>query len=367
MDITREQIKLLMRRRGERSDNTLLWPTRDNIGYLRRFFQSHKRLGLAALIFLFFQGCLEISLIVISHRYLKGTGKLYATLSDRNLLAVLLALSVVYLVVYFLAIKSERTFIIRLINDLRLKWFKLSLHQPAGENNLEEKGVLLAKISYHLPLLSTGLTNSVIGAIQWLLLMIILAFLCLIFGYKFLWLLLPVLLISVIIAAAAFFVSRNYVSRETTFYSKIIRLVDFSLSDHHFTKLFGRERTILKEFNYLVDLDSYFRVRRELWMRFGGGVVFVLLIFLSWTLGLFTKQINTFFAVSATDTKFALIIFIIYFSRLLYESLRIGLYMVPFFLGLALSVPLENAKKLGREDRPNFKELAFKSMKVKFF
>lgn len=356
-----------MRRRSERSENTLLWPTRDNLQYLSRFFRQHKRLGLLALALLFFQGFLEVVLIVLSHRYLKGSGQIHALLNDRNLFFVLLLLSGLYLSIYFLAIKSERTLVIRLINELRLKWFKLSLHQPAGENNLEDKGLLLAKISYHLPLLSTGLTNSLIGLVQWSLLVIILVFLCLVFGYKFLWLLVPVFFISFIIGLSAFYVSKNYVSRETTFYSKIIKLVDFSLSDWHFTKFFSRERSIIKDFNYLVDLDSYFRVRRELWMRFGGGVVFILLIFFSWAFSIFSKPISGFLAVTDINSRFALIIFIIYFSRLLYESLHVGLYAVPFFLGLALSVPPQNPKKLGRENRPGFKELEFKSAKTKFF
>jgi len=367
MDTIREQIKLLMKRRAERSENTFLWPTRDSFNYLRRFFRAQKRLSLAVLSFLFLQGFFEVILIVISHRYLKGGGQFYALFNYRNLFFVLLILSALYLVIYFLAIKSERTMVIRLINDLRLKWFKLSLHQPAEKNNLEDKGILLAKISYHLPLLSTGLTNSLIGAVRWLLLVIILIFLSLVFGRRFLWLLLPVFIISLGIATLAFYVSKNYVSQETTFYSKIIKLVDFSLSDWHFTKFFRRERSIVKDFNYLVNLDSYFRVRRELWMRFGGGVVFVLLIFFSWFFSLFSRPISTFLSMSDADAKFGLIIFVIYFSRLLYESLRVGLYLVPFFLGLALSVPLQNPKKLGKEQIPGFKELDFKSSKTKFF
>jgi len=367
MGITREQINLLKKRRGARSDYIDLYPTRDNLDYLRRFFRNHKKLSLAAVALLFGQGLFEIVLIVISHRYLQGGGQWTATFNQYNLFLTLLPLSLLYLSFYFLAIKSERTLVITLINDLRRKWFTLRLHQSVDENNLENKGALLAKISYHLPLLATGLTNSLVGAVRWLLLVMILIFLSLVFGHRFLWLLLPVVCLSLGVVAVAFQIAKNYVTRETTFYSKIIQLVDFSLSDWNFTKFFGRERSIAKDFNYLVDLDSYFRVRRELWMRFGGGVVFVFLIFFGWFLNFFSRPINDFLALSDVNVRFALLIFVIYFSRLLYESLHIGLYLVPFLLGLALSVPAQNPKKLGRVKFPDFQELVFKSAKTKFF
>ncbi len=367
MNIEKEQINLIMKRRGERWDNKPLRPTRDNLNYLGRFFKRQKRLSIIALVFLFLQGILEIGLIAVSHQYLKNNGLLYLSIKNLNLFLIILILSSGYLISYFISIKSERTLVIRLINDLRLKWFKLSLHQEPNDTDLDNKGIFLAKISYHLPLLSTGLTNSLIGAIHWILLIIILIFLSIIFGFKFLLLLVASVLISLLIALGAYYISKRYVTRETTFYSKIIKLSDFVLSDWNFTKFFRREKTAAQEFTQLVNLDSYFRVRRDLWLRFSGGVVFVLLIFLSWTLGLFGKEVNSFLTTAGTDVKFTLIIFIIYFSRLLYESLRVGLYLVPFFLGLSLSVPLRNPKKLNRDIDPNFKEIEYKSAKTKFY
>ncbi len=367
MNIEKDQINLLRKRRGEHWENTPLWPKRDNIKYLQRFLFQQKRLSILALVTLFLQGIFEICLIAISHRYLKTSANFSTSFSDRYLFLIICLLSALYLISYFVSIKSARTLVIRLINSLRLKWFKLSLHRDDAELDLESKGIFLAKMSYHLPLLSTGITNSLIGAIQWLLLIIILIFLSFIFGFRFLWLLLPAIILSLLIGVLAFFVSKNYVSRETTFYSRIIKLADFSLSDWHYTKLFHREKAIENHFSYLVNLDSYFRVRRDLWLRFSGGILFVLLIFASWALNIFNKPISSFFTSSAGDLKFTLVIFIIYFSRLLYESLRVGLYGVPFLLGLDLSVPRDNPKKLSREIKYNFRQIIFKATKTKFF
>ncbi|MFA6995590.1 MAG: ABC transporter transmembrane domain-containing protein [Patescibacteria group bacterium] len=366
MALEKEQIKLLRRRRGERWDNIRLRPTRENIDYLKDFFWRHKKLASLAISFLLIQALAEIGLILISHNYLKNSAHFSGVINNRGLFLFIFFGALLYLFSSFVAIKSERTFVIKLINELRLKWFKLSLYHPDTKINLEDKGSLLAKISYHLPLLATGLTNCITGSIRWALLLIILIFLSFVFGLKFLWLALLALFISGLIAASAFYISLNYVTRETTFFSRIIKLVDFSLSDWSFTKSFGREREALKDFNKLVDIDSYFRVRRDLWLRFSSSFVFVILIFLSWLVSLYYQSLTTFFSAGA-DGRFILIIFSIYFSRLLYEGLQVGLYSVPFTLGLALGIPTKGRRARASYSQPQFKKIIFQVAKARLF
>jgi len=362
----KEQIKLLRRRYEARWNNTKLFPTRENFNYLKKFFlQQQKTLTLTSVFSLFIQGLAEIGLIFISHQYLKNSAQFYNSINSRNLFLFIFLGILLYLLASFTAIKSERTLVIRLINELRQRWFKLSLSRPKGEPNIEEKGSLLAKISYHLPLLSTGLTNSLVGLIHWLLLILIFIFLSFIFGLNFFYLALAAIIGSLLIALGAFYVSRNYVTRETTFYSRIIKLVDLSLSDWHFTKSFEREQAVLSDFNELVELDSYFRVRRDLWLRFSPSLIFVILIFLSWLASSFGSSLTNFF--SSSGGGFILIIFFIYLSRLLYESLRIGLYSVPFALGLALSIPTKKIDERSHHLKLKFQEIIFQLVKAKIF
>lgn len=366
MDMEKEQINLLKRRRTSRWDNVRLRPTRRNLNYLKKFFLTQKKLTFFVVFSLFIQGILEIFLIVASHRYLGGNADIYSLIGNKNLIIFIFLGILIYLIASFLAIKSERTIVIRLINDLRLKWFKLSLAKPTGELSLEQHGSLLAKISYHLPLLASGLSNSLASLIRWLVLIFIFIFLSIIFGLKFLWLALAAIVFSFLIGAGGFLVSRNYVIKETTFYSQIIKTVDFSLTDWHFTKTFNREKEAIKDFTELVNFDSYFRVWRDLWLRFSASIVFIILILLSWLVSFYNQQIINFLSVNSSSS-FILIIFLIYFSRLLYESLRIGLYSIPFTFGLALSVPRKNPKTLKQLIIPNFKEITFKCSKIKLF
>lgn len=367
MAIDPKKIKLLRRRRGERLENLPLWPTRLDFSYLLNFFRRHRKLIKNALLFLVGQGILEVILILLSHRYLKNGGQIYGLMSNSRVFVVIASGSLVYLLVSYLAIKSERTLVVKLINNLRLKWFQLSLNQRADKATLDNKGLLLAKISYHLPLLAMGFTNSLAGSLRWLLYTIILLFLCFVFSSRLLIFFLAGFLVNVLIGFIAYYISRHYVSRETTFYSKIIKLVDFSLSDWQFTKYFHRERAAVTDFNNLVDLDSYFRIRRDIWLRFGSSFVFVLIIFFGWIFSAYDQEISQFLASAGTNDKFALVIFTVYFSRLLYESLRVGLYLVPFTFGLSLSVPKYSAPELGTDIRPDFSEIIFRSSKTKFF
>ncbi|MDD2680590.1 MAG: ABC transporter transmembrane domain-containing protein [Patescibacteria group bacterium] len=367
MTLSKEKIKLMQKRRQTRLDDRPLWPSKENLNYLRNFFIKEKRLLIFSLLALFAQGLLEVALILISHRYLKTSSALGAMTSQGGLLVLLLIFSLLYLLSAYRAIKGERTLIVRLINDLRERWFRLFVNKRPEEHNLEGKSMVLSKIAYHLPLLSTGLSASLAGLVRWLLLVAILLFLSFTFGYQLLLFTLGAVIVGILIAIGAGLVSYRYVSKETTFYSQILRFIDLNLSDWRFVKSFRRERPVVDEFRKLVDLDSFFRVRRDLWLRFSVSLVFILLIFISFGAGAMGTQLEYYFGTASNDARFIFIIALVYFSRLLYESLRIGLYSVPFALGLKLSVPEFIARRLGRRQLFKADKLIFSSSKSKLF
>ncbi len=364
MENIKEKIKFLRRRRSDRLINKPLWPEKEEVNYLLGFFKSKKRLLQSALFFLVIQGVLEVLLIVISHRYLKSS---YLAINNRYLLYVISLVSLFYLSTAFLAVKKERTLIVRLINDVRSRWFRLFLHKRPEENNLEKKSFFMAKVSYHLPLLATGLSNSLAGSIRFVLFISIMLLLAVIFSFKLLWFVLAAIILSLTLGLLATWVSYNYVTRETTFYSSIIRLMDFSLSDWRFVKKFKRERAIAQEFDELVELDTYFRVRRDLWLRFSVSIVFVLLVFISFFASSLSNAIEYFFGTASFDTRFIIVIAFVYFSRLLYEAVRVGLYSIPLFLGLKLATPRFSPRRLGKNKELSSNLLEFKSTKTRLY
>jgi energy-coupling factor transporter ATP-binding protein EcfA2 len=367
MEEIKKQTNILQQSRGDKWKREPISLKRDHFNYLLKFFKKEKKIVWATLIALISQGVFEIILILISHKFLKyNTSVFSVSANSLRLLLVLFIFSAAYLVSYYLAIREEKTAVVRLINDLRLHWFSISLNKDINKYSLEKKGSLLAKISYHLPMLSSGITNFLIGLVRWLILIAILLIICIVFNWSFIFWFFIVLTISLTTILLSYLVSKNYIVKEVTFYSKIIKLIDFSLSDWKFTKIFNREKTTVEDFNKLVELDSYFRVRREIWLRFGSGIIFVILIIGSWFLGNFGDQLLKFLKVSLSN-QFVLVILFVYLSRILYESLRIGIYSVPFLFGLSLSVPLEPLIISKNKLNKRFNNLIFQSSKVKLF
>jgi ABC-type multidrug transport system fused ATPase/permease subunit len=360
----KEKIRFLRRRRSDRLLNRPIWPEKEDLDYLFAFFLKQKVLLIAGLLFLILQALLEIALIVISHRYLKSS---HFALNNNLLFLLIVVIASAYLLMAFLAIKKERELVIRLINDVRSRWFRLFLHKRSSEYDIEQKSFFIAKISYHLPLLSTGVSNSLVGFVRWLLFVGVIIFIAFIFSYKLLWFAFGALLLSIGLGILAAFISHHYITRETTFYSHIIRLMDFNLSDWKFVKKFHQERQVGKKFDELVELDTYFRVRRDLWLRFSVSLVFVLLVFFSFFGSSLANQIEYFFGTASFETRFIMIIALIYFSRLLYESVRVGLYSVPLLLGIKLTIPRLRPRRLGLHKNIRSQFISFSVQKAKLF
>lgn len=357
----KQQIKILKKRRYEKFQGRALKPKRDQILLLKKLLFNKKKLVYGTIFFIVLQVILEIILIVYGRHYVDNT------ISIKPTILLIAGFSILYLLVSYQAINYEKTLIVLLINDLRLKWFKLFMSRRVYNNDLEQKSSLIAKISYHLPLLSSGLANSVIGIVKVITLLTILLAISLIFSWRLLWIFLLIIIGAMITLFAGFIISREYVIKETTYYTQIIKLMDFSLSDWHFTKYFHRENSIIKEFNKLVDLDSHFRVKRNLWMRFSSSFVFIALIFIVLAINQNSQAIGQFFINSQQSFQFMTAIFIIYTSRILYTSLRAGLYSVPTLLGIKLSVPERKSLSLSVGKKLKTLSINLKSPKLKIF
>lgn len=365
MEKIKGQVNIIRKKRMRSSETTPLQPNRKQLLYFFRLLRRLKNLVFSALSLLVVQILLEFFLIFLSYRYLKINQERGVIGSDYYFF-ILAALSAVYLVVTFLAIKQERVLMIKIVNVLRQSWFSRFL-KKIGPGMIEEKSLLLAKFSYHLPLLSMGLKNFLAGSVRWLLLVFVLLMLSFLYGLHALPLVLAVLAINIALGFLAYYIARKYVSGEVSFYSKIIRLADNSLSDWQFTKFFHRERATENDFNHLVNLDSYFRVRRDLWMRYGVSLIFVSILIVGSFFNFFSDIANNFFLENTLDQQFIFAVFFLYFSRLLYESLRVGLYCPPFLIGTALSVPLKGGKRIEKLRKYQGSSINFYSSKIKLF
>lgn len=357
----KQQIKILRQRRYDKLQNRALKPSKAQYLYFKKILLNKKNLLFGTLIFIALRVILEMTLIVSSHGYLNNQ------LSLNNLLIELIIIATFYLITSYQAIKYEKTLIVYLINDLRLDWFKIFISKKIYENSLEEKSSLVAKISYHLPLLSSGMANSLMELIRVIALLAVLLSISIIFSWNLIYLFLLSIVGSFICIFIGYTIAKRYVTKETTFYTQILKTIDFSLSDWHFTKYFHREKSILNEFTKLVNLDSFFRIRRELWMKFSSSFIFIFSVFIILIINNYSQEIGKFLLQNAQKGSFITAIFIIYIFRIFYSSLRIGLYSVPTLLGLKLSIPEKKSQSLRLGLKLNKLSIEFKGSKLKLF
>lgn len=331
--------------------------------YIFGFIKRNKLIFYGFLILLVAQGVIEALLVFISKNKLSFNNNLSSEYFWRTFFLLIIA----FAVSSFFAIKQEKTLVVRFINDLRRRIFKNYLGSEIEKIDFSGQADLIAKISYHLPLVSSGVSNSIIGIFRWFIYLLS-ATLVVIFSGLNIAIIVPFFLIlSFIIAVTAYFIVKQYISQEVTFYSQIIRHSNLSLSEKHFVKSFNLEDDVLNKFDNLVKFDSIFRVRRDVWIKMVFRSIFIILMLVSVLTNLFYTEVASFINLISPDKKFLYFFLLIYLSRLLMESARIGLYLFPAQLGISLS-NIKTNKSKQRLDLVKINEsLAFNSRKTKIY
>jgi ABC-type multidrug transport system fused ATPase/permease subunit len=359
----KEQIKLLKKVRLERNKSQFEGRPVLYFSYLRGFFKKNRVLVIGTIFLLITQGIIETLLVVLSRNQLGSSSA--QRIATQSFWPILTGLIILYIINSFLSIKQEKTVVVLLINNLRRRIFKDYLGQTIEEMKSEQKADLIAKISYHLPLVSMGLSNAFFGAIRWLIYLISALVVTWLAGLSLPIILAAFISLSLLIAIPAYFTVRRYVSQEVTFYSQIIKHIDFSLSEKYFLKSYNLEPETISKFDRLVNFDSIFRVRRDIWMKMGFKLLFALLLVISLLTHIFHRGLTYWINLISPELRFLYAFLLIYLSRVATESLRIGLYLFPAKLGLTLSI-LPVRKYSHRQNRLNIhQDIVFYSRKNK--
>ncbi len=360
-----EQARLLRLAKKESREWREVLFTKDHYQYLRDFSKKHILLIIGLLVLLFSQGIIESALIIFSRDQISDGTRLWLSSHFILLFSVLIG---VFLINSFFAIKYERSFVVLLTNSIRRRIFKNFLGRSPQHTSSEQHASLIAKISYHIPLVTQGISNTFFGFWRWLMYLGIILMISYVSNYHVLVVSGAFILASVLLFFGGYLVSRFYVSQEVTFYSQIIREIDFNATNISFLKMFGQERSILEKFDKLVWFDSYFRIRRDIWIRLGFKMVFIFLIVVSIFSHFFPTTFFSFLGTEHIGERFLFILLLIYFSRALNEATRVGLYLFPARLGLFLTV-VQSGKNYVKDTAFHLREktLGFRSHKTKLF
>lgn len=332
MENLKQQARLLRIARQQAEDGASFRLERWQLAYLFQFFRKQRRLIILLIILLFFQGIIEAALIAVSRFWLG-----WSNYQDGQFWLIFCLLAAAFAFVVYWALRQEKTFSVLLANSIRRRLLQSQLSRPLSKSRTRHKTSLLAKIYYQLPLVSMGVTNSFFGTIRWLASFSVAILLAYWLGLAW-WLVgLFLIIFSGAVAAAGYFTARRYISQEVTLYSKLIQYLDTSLSDKEFLKIFHQEGVVMKRFDQLVAIDSYFRIRRDIWLKASSRLLFVVLLLMASFLKINSDRLLPI--ISLTDSRSFLWLFlIVYLSRLANEALRIGLYWFPAKLGLSLTI-----------------------------
>ena len=359
-------LAMFQKRRDIRSNTRRLQIESWHYAFLRKFFRSHKNLFIYLLLILIAQVFLEVGLFVYG-RFIDGflSARLNIILG-RELLGILLLGAIIYLVAAFAYLWIEKSILVKLINEMRERWFSVGLYRQASKTTSFERARLVAKLTYHFSLVQAGFSSAFSGFLRWNINNLILLIFCFFIDSAALVQVLISIPVGVGLGIIGYIIGKYYLSREASLSTAIITHIAQALDKVGLLQNHVREKESLFELNKMVILDSQLKIRRNLWMEFGFRIIFVLFVLggaLVTYVVLFVPQINLEQYVPTKTIISGLIL--VYLMRQIYLSLRVGLFLVPLKIGLALSLPGPETLYIRKNTLKLRKTIEFYSSKVK--
>ena len=363
----KEQISLYKERNDIKKSLRILSISKIQWQNIKRFILRHKKTIKLILILISTITLIEVFVPIFLDGFLEKYSYRLNLVNFYKSLVVLVLVLIFYLSLYFYNVKFQKKLTLDFINDLRRKWLTIFFNKSISGLKDNDKSRLLVKITYHFSLLQIGLGNCLFLSFQWLFLTCGTIIASVFIDPNLVIISLVGTLINLIVFYLAYIFSVYYVSQDQTLYSKILQYVSDSMNDFYFQKFHHREKIFFDNLDTLVEVDTHLRVQREIMLSLGDRIIFAVLIIvsaLSYIAGIYFK----FFNFNNALTGAAYLLIFVLLTRLLYLSLRIGLYYFPLKLGLIISVPdkFVDGKNLSAPPISNIRKIEFQTKKFRF-
>ena len=363
MKETKEQLRLIKEIRKTRNKYNDIKLSSIHYGHLLRFFRKYKSYILRLIILIFLSSLVEMFLIILSRDKISS---IYSILGS-YFWSFFIIFIILFVVSSFFSIKQEKTIMVLFANDIRHKIFKYFIDKSIESIDNQKQANLIAKISYQLSLVSMGVSSVFFGIIRWFIYFFVAIIISYLIGLNLIIISLSFIILSLFIAIIAYYVAKNYVSQEATFYSQIMKHIDINLSEKYFIKNFNNEDFVIEKFDKLVNIDSFFRIRRNLWIGLSSKIVFLLILIFVILSNFFIYEFSSFINLLGTDNRFLFLFLMFYFPRALNQALRVGLYFFPAKLGLFLTVQKRGAILCRKDILKINNYISFFAKKTKLF
>ncbi len=306
--------------------------------YLTKFILANRKPITRFLILALVESLLLISLPIILKFLVENDYnffRLHSLLLDVTLLSVLV---LAYIVTSYLLIRLDQTISFNLINQIKMHWLGRFYGTASSRTSVLSDGSLITKFVYHTQLLKMALEKVVMeGTRAIIFYLVILASAFLFSSSTFLWLLLgfPFLCLVFFIF---YRIGSYYISREQTLNTRLIKAIVQQTSNLQQTQSLGLVRPRFKMIEGLLEQDTFFRKRREIWVKFSDRLVFALIL-LS---GGFLYVLKDFYPIFSWDswTESAIgLILAGFFTKVVIQVTHAGLFGQALKTGLIISIP----------------------------
>lgn len=308
------------------------------ISYLRRFIYAHKKPLILFLLLALLEALLLIGLPLMVRLLLEKDYNLF--LLDNLLFdsALLTLVVLFYILTAYWLIRLDQNISFSLINQIKLHWLSYFYETPSSHNSELSDGSLLTKFVYHTQLLKMALEKSVMEgsrAVIFYLVILVSAFLFSSSAFLKIFLGFPLLCLVFYIF---YRIGRYYVSREQTLNTRLVKSLVHQAANLYQIKQLGLEKERFHMIGLLLEQDTFFRKRREIWIRFSDRVVFSLVL-LSGGLAYLFKDFYPVFSFESWGESAISIILAGFYVKILMQAGHAGMFWQALKTGLLVSIP----------------------------
>lgn len=343
MKDTYTQIDLYNKRSQIRTEIKPIRFEKKSKGYIKNLFFSNKKKITILLFLVLGISLIEIMIPLLLNFFLEKFA--YQVDFKKFYYAIFIIIFVLVLYVYlsYFAIDRQKRIVLNIINKVRKDWLIFYISKNVSNFKSKDIGNLYVKISYHLSLLQTGLQNSFFVFFQWSIFLFGILIISAILDLRLLIISIILIPVNLIVFFISYLFSSYYLAKDQTLYSKLLRYISDTFHSFSFIKTLKKEKDFIQNVDHIIEIDNYFRIKREIVLNLGNNIIFVVLMLLSVSVYIFHIYIPFNSENIFTSLVFSLV-FVLHI-KLIYLSLRMGLYYYPLKLGLFLCVPPMHKKE----------------------
>jgi hypothetical protein len=335
--------------------------TEHHVQYYQKQYQENRSDFFKFILFTFGIILFEVTAPLYLDRIFRSLGY---SLNVTYLFLALGALAVVlsiYIYFNYQGIKIKKTLALKVVNKIREDWLTSYLDRKALGVGLRDQASLYVKLSYHLSLFQMGLSNSLLAVVEWVFMFIGILTVSAIFSKTLFILSLVLLPIPLFVFLVSYYLSAYYLAQDQTLYSRLMRMITINFGNFPMLKDSKRREAFFSKINNTVELDTYFRVRRELVLRLSPKIIFAIVSFISVAFYLINLY-GSFSEISGLEPIVHTLVFALYL-KFIYLSLNVGLFIFPLRLGAYLVTP--RASQQAQKEVPKLNNLEVYASKIK--